>query len=361
MSTVQTIRGRVDSSELGATLSHEHLAPQPASAGLERMAGWYDEDATIEADIAALRKAKQAGIDSLIDLTPLDLGRQIAIFQRVAEADTGVHVVAATGVYRYVPMHFLLADVDAIAEFFLREIEDGIEGTSIRAGIIKIAWDLEASLDAGGPVSPRGQLEKTARAAARAARAGGVPISCHTRAVDELGTPLLDIFEDEGLDLAAVTIGHTNDSSDLDYIKGIAARGANVGLDRYSMRYDDAERERRAGIALALARAGYAEADLARPRRLPDPRARGRAEPRMLATGAYGRGAVAPCERSDAGARRRDAEDVDSSDVRGRMGHAKARLGVARKAGCRTSRRGGRARCRRWHGVTRPLHSRQSR
>ena len=73
------------------------------------------------------------------------------------------------------------------------------------------------------------------------------------------GTPLLDIFEDEGLDLAAVTIGHTNDSSDLDYIKSIAARGANVGLDRYSMRYDDAERVRRAGIALTLAQAGYAE------------------------------------------------------------------------------------------------------
>ena len=259
MSAVQTIRGPVDSSELGATLSHEHLAPQPSSAGIERMAGWYDEDATVEADIAALRKAKQAGIDSLIDLTPLDLGRQIPIFQRVAEADTGVHVVAATGVYRHVPMHFLVADVDAIAEFFLREIQEGIEGTSIRAGIIKIAWDLEASLDAGGPMSPRGQLEKTARAAARAARAGGVPISCHTRAVDELGTPLLDIFEDEGLDLAAVTIGHTNDSSDLDYIKSIAARGANVGLDRYSMRYDDAERVRRAGIALALAQVGYAE------------------------------------------------------------------------------------------------------
>ena len=259
MSAVQTIRGPVDSSELGATLSHEHLAPQPSSAGIERMVGWYDEDATVEADIAALRKAKQAGIDSLIDLTPLDLGRQIPIFQRVAEADTGVHVVAATGVYRHVPMHFVLADVDAIAEFFLREIQEGIEGTSIRAGIIKIAWDLEASLDAGAPMSPRGQLEKTVRAAARAARAGGVPISCHTRAVDELGTPLLDIFEDEGLDLAAVTIGHTNDSSDLDYIKSIAARGANVGLDRYSMRYDDAERVRRAGIALTLAQAGYAE------------------------------------------------------------------------------------------------------
>ena len=259
MSAVQTIRGPVDSTELGATLSHEHLAPQPVSAGVERIPGWYDESATVEADIAALRKAKQAGIDALLDVTPLDLGRQMPILQRVAEADTGVHVVAATGVYRLVPMHFMVADLDAIAEFFLREIEEGMEGTSIRAGIIKIAWDLEARLDVGGPISPRAQLEKTARAAARAARAGGVPISCHTRALDELGTPLLDIFEDEGLDPAAVTIGHTDDSSDPDYITSIAARGANIGLDRYSKRHDDAELARRAGIAVALARAGYAE------------------------------------------------------------------------------------------------------
>src|SRR5262249_37300489 len=157
---------------------------------------------------------------SLIDLTPLDLGRQIGLFQRVAEADTGVHVVAATGVYRWVPMYMLGADADSIAEYFLREIQDGIEGTSIRAGIIKLAWDLEYRLEDG----PRTQLEKTARAAARAARAGGVPISCHTRAVDELGTPLLDLFEDEGVDLRAVTIGHTNDSHDLGYVTGLARR-----------------------------------------------------------------------------------------------------------------------------------------
>ena len=101
-------------------------------------------------------------------------------------------------------------------------------------------------------------LERTARAAARASKATGVPISCHTRAVDELGTPLLDIFEDEGLDLRAVTIGHSNDTQDLDYLRGLAARGATVGLDRFFSTADDYVAERSA-IALELARAGYAE------------------------------------------------------------------------------------------------------
>ena len=150
-------------------------------------------------------------------------------------------------------------DEDEIAAHFVREIREGIEGSQIRAGAIKLAWDLEYQLEQeAGRVSPRVMLERTARAAARASKATGVPISCHTRAVDELGTPLLDIFEDEGLDLRAVTIGHSNDTRDLDYLRGLAARGATVGLDRFFSTEDDYVAERSA-IALELARAGYAE------------------------------------------------------------------------------------------------------
>ncbi len=256
MSTVQTIRGPIQSSELGTTLSHEHMAP--GAPGMERIPDLYDEAAVLAADLEALTRARAAGISSLIDLTPFDLGRQISLFQRIAEADTGVNVVCATGVYRWVPFYFFGADADTVAEYFLRELQEGIEGTAIRAGIIKLAWDLEYRLDEGGPFSPRVQLEKTARAAARAAKAAGVPISCHTRAADRLGTPLLDIFEDEGLDLRAVTIGHTNDSDDMEYVIGLAARGATVGLDRFSQSTEEYVAPR-AGIALALAQAGYAE------------------------------------------------------------------------------------------------------
>ena len=256
MSVVQTIRGPIDSADLGRTLSHEHMAP--GAAGMERIPGLYDEGAALAADIEALGRARDAGsINSIIDLTPFDLGRQISLFQKIADADTGVNIVCATGVYRWIPFYFLLADADAVAEYFLSEIRDGIEGTSIKAGIIKLAWDLEYRLDEP-PYGPRQLLETTARGAARAAKASGVPISCHTRAVDELGTPLLNIFEDEGLDLRAVTIGHTNDSADLDYITGLARRGATVGLDRFSSDEPDYVAQR-SGIALELVKAGFAE------------------------------------------------------------------------------------------------------
>ena len=254
MATVNTIRGPVHSAELGRTLSHEHLTN--GMGGMERIPGLYDEDDAVEANVEALKRVGAAGVDTVIDLTPVDLGRQISLFQRVAE-QSEVNVVCATGVYRWVPPWFFRQEPDAIAEYFLSEIQQGIEGTGIRAGIIKLAWDVEYRLDEGlSP--PRTLLETTARAAARAAKAAGVPISCHTRAVDQLGTPLLDLFEDEGLDLRAVTIGHSNDTDDIDYLVGLARRGATVGLDRFFSTEDDYVAQR-GGIALELVKAGYGE------------------------------------------------------------------------------------------------------
>ena len=256
MSMVQTISGSIPSAELGRTLSHEHLTN--GTPGMERIPGLLDRAEMIDRCLEALRRAHDAGIDSIIDLTPFDLGRQVWLFEAVAERSP-LNIVCATGVYRWVPVVYYGWDEDEIAAHFVREIREGIEGSQIRAGAIKLAWDLEYRLEeAPGRVSPRVMLERTARAAARASKATGVPISCHTRAVDELGTPLLDIFEDEGLDLRAVTIGHSNDTRDLDYLRGLAARGATVGLDRFFSTADDYVAERSA-IALELARAGYAE------------------------------------------------------------------------------------------------------
>jgi phosphotriesterase-related protein len=264
MSTVHTIRGPIDSAELGSTLSHEHFST--STGGADRIPGLMDtperRQEMVDRCVEALATAYRSGIQSIIDLTPHDLGRQAWLFEAVAERhdEHQVNVVCATGVYRWVPPVFFAWTEDEVAEHFTREIEVGIGGgdrPGPRAGIIKLAWDLEARL-ADGPRSPRAMLEKMARGAARAAKATGVPISCHTLATDKLGIPLLDIFDEEGLDLRAVTIGHSNDTDDMEYLTGLAKRGATVGLDRFfatTPEYVD----QRGGIARGLAEAGYAE------------------------------------------------------------------------------------------------------
>ena len=82
-----------------------------------------------------------------------------------------MNVICATGVYRWVPMPYSAWDEDGAAAYMLREINDGIAGTSIRPGMIKLAWDIEYQLE---PL--RIQMEKMARGAARAAKAAGLPI-----------------------------------------------------------------------------------------------------------------------------------------------------------------------------------------
>lgn len=233
-----------------------------------------------------------------------------------------MNVICATGVHRWVPMAYSTWDEDGAAAWMLREINDGIAGTSIRPGMIKLAWDIEYQLE---PL--RIQMEQMARGAARAAKAAGLPITCHTRPDDYDGDRLLDIFEEEGLNLRAVTIGQTNHSTDMDYVLRMAKRGATVGLDRFSPRIDEAKQERRARVALTLVEAGYAEQvcpshDSASYSLNGGPAQRGRApgEPACVLPRVGGADPVAQGSRGNGRPYRRDARALSARDVRGCRG-----------------------------------------
>ncbi|MFN8638500.1 MAG: hypothetical protein U0360_03375 [Dehalococcoidia bacterium] len=221
----------------------------------------YDLDEAVRRNIEALRRAKAAGVDSMIDLTPLDLGRQAPLFQRVAEADTGVHIVCATGVYRWVPFYLFRRDIDEVASIFLHDIEHGIDGTGIRAGIIKLAWDFEYRLTAEGPAGEgmaRAGLERTARARRARARAGRrphlVPHERGGRAGHATDGPLRRRGRRPG-------DGHDRPHQRLEEPRLRArhcATRVQHRLDRFSAARGDEEIARRAQIALELAKAGFA-------------------------------------------------------------------------------------------------------
>ena len=82
-----------------------------------------------------------------------------------------------------------------------------------------------------GGVTKEGEI--ILRAAARAAKQTGVRISTHTYAPERVGEQQVAIFEDEGFDLNRVYIGHSNDTTDLEYLLGLVKRGVWLGLDRH--------------------------------------------------------------------------------------------------------------------------------
>jgi phosphotriesterase-related protein len=229
MGSVQTVLGTIDSSELGVTLSHEHIAT--GSAGMSRTYPQFiDRETVIKDAVAALKDAHAAGVRSYIDPTTFDLGRDISMIQEVSR-QSGVHIVAATGSHQAIPRVFREVSPDAIAPLFIKEIEEGIEDSGVKAGIIKSASDR------GGVT----ELEETVlRAVARASKHTGAPVYTHTWSPDRVGEEQVRILQDEGVDLNRVYIGHSNDTRDVDYITGLLKSGVWVGLDRFpGGRYPD--------------------------------------------------------------------------------------------------------------------------
>jgi phosphotriesterase-related protein len=222
LAQVQTVLGPIDSAQLGVTLSHEHVFVFMGEDN-HHYPWMFDIEATRERAIQELSEAKAGGVDSLIDLTTPDLGRDVEFVRDVAKA-SGVNVVVATGIWRDVPRSFWARDIDKIADIFVHEIEEGIGKTDVKAGVIKVAND------AGG-VTP--EAERVLRGAARATKRTGCPISTHQWAPERVGMRQVEIFEDEGAPMHRVCIGHSPDTTDVDYLESLLQRGVYLSMDRY--------------------------------------------------------------------------------------------------------------------------------
>ncbi|HIF72611.1 MAG TPA: phosphotriesterase-related protein [Dehalococcoidia bacterium] len=243
MSIVNTVLGPKDSSELGFTLSHEHVLL--SSAGIQdTFPEFIPREYAIEEGIRQLSEAKAEGVDTIIDLSTMDLGRDVRVIEAVAKGSE-MTIVVATGTWLDVPRSFEMASPDEVAPLYIREIEVGIQGTGIKAGVIKVANEPDVS--AAGEV--------ILRAAARAHQATGVPIYTHTKAVNRVGDRQVEIFEDEGVNLNRVCVGHSNDSTDLGYLTGLMDKGVWLGLDRYPGR--DVEWQERTEVLWKLIQRGY--------------------------------------------------------------------------------------------------------
>ena len=137
MADVMTVRGPIDATALGRTLSHEHLFVH--SPGLPAQYPWlYDRATAVTHVVGELQQARAAGIGALVDVTTPDLGRDIELIREASER-ADIHVIAATGIWLDIPRWFNDAGVDEIAAVFMHEIEQGIAASDSRAGVIKVA------------------------------------------------------------------------------------------------------------------------------------------------------------------------------------------------------------------------------
>ncbi|MEV0983381.1 phosphotriesterase-related protein [Brevibacterium sp. NPDC049920] len=232
MAQVQTVTGPIDSADLGRTLVHEHVFV----LGEEHRINYqdWDEDARVAQAQRDLQELKELGSDTILDPTVLGLGRYIPRIQQVA-AGTDLQIVAATGLYTYneIPFQFhytgpgLLFDVpEPLVDLFVRDLTEGIADTGVRAAFLKCAIE-EQGLTRG--------VERVMRAVGEASARTGAPITVHTNPHTGSGLVAQEVLADIGADLTKVVIGHSGDTTDLDYLMRVADKGSLLGMDRFGL------------------------------------------------------------------------------------------------------------------------------
>ena len=256
MTTVETVRGPIDSSALGKVYVHEHVFVL-GEEYRQNYEGDWNEDQKIADAVRDLNELKSLGIDTIMDPTVLGLGRYIPRIQKIAE-QTDLNIIAATGVYTYndVPFQFhyagpgLMIDVaDPMIDLFVKDITEGIAGTSVKAAFLKCA------IEADG-LTPG--VERVLRAVGAAAVQTGKPVTVHTNVHNQSGLVAQRVLKEEGVDLSKVIVGHSGDSTDLDYLTQIADAGSYLGMDRFGidilLPFED-----RVNTIVELVKRGYVE------------------------------------------------------------------------------------------------------
>ena len=249
MAKVEGVQGAIDADELGKTLIHEHFF-----SGDEAVAAQWphvrDHDHEWQLALEAAEAIKGHGVKTVVEPTAMLLGRDVAKLERLA-AETGLQLVTCTGIYTYdhLPQFLVNRSEDFMADLFAHDIEQGCQGTEIKAAFIKCAADEPGVND---------NVEKIHRAAARASVKTGAPIMAHSRPASNTGPRQVEIFLEEGVEPEKIHIAHTGDSDDLDYIEGLVDKGVWIGMDRYGLDIFLPTDQRNATV-LALLEKGYAE------------------------------------------------------------------------------------------------------
>lgn len=238
--TVQTVLGPVDADELGRVLPHEHvlsLVPGPWLS--DRDAGDPAElaEEQVERAVGALSGLRELGFGCVVDLSPYgvvgraDQGENIELLARVSR-ESGVHIVAGTSTYlpAFSPAWVEDADLATLTRRFVADLDQGIGGTGIRAGVL--------GEQATGLGIITEQEERCLRAAIRASVETGASLITHTTHAT-MADEQLAVVRDEGGDPTRIAIGHMDIADELDPLVRLLDQGVSLAFDTIGKQFWD--------------------------------------------------------------------------------------------------------------------------
>jgi phosphotriesterase-related protein len=252
---INTVTGQITPDQLGPTLMHEHLVVGFPGWESDTIRSGLGRPEMLAVCMDKIQQLKARGINSVVDASPNDLGRDVEFMGEVAQK-ADFQIICATGLYHeeeggapYWRFRATLGGgVEDIAELFIKELTEGIGDTGIKAGIIKVAT---------GPGEINDYERNILLAAAIAAKETGAPITTHT-SEGQLGDQQQSILVEEGVPAHKIIIGHSCGSTDHDYHMRIAGQGSYLGFDRFGIEplVSDADRTK---ALMALINKGMGE------------------------------------------------------------------------------------------------------
>ena len=259
MATVETVRGAIDTADLGPTYMHEHVFVLDPDVQQNYPAEWGREDDRVADAVGKLKALAAQGIPA----SPTPPWSAWAATCRGSSASpsrcpnctsspppavtptTRCRFSSITGVRRSAP-----GVPDPMVDMFVSDITEGIAGTEVKAAFLKCAIDHQGMTDG---------VARVMRAVAQAHRTTGAPITVHTHPGSESGLAVKALLcDEEGVDPTRVVLGHSGDSTDIDHLSALADEGFILGMDRFGINVATTF-EARADTLVEMCRRGYAD------------------------------------------------------------------------------------------------------
>ncbi|MCC5928278.1 MAG: phosphotriesterase [Cyclobacteriaceae bacterium] len=231
---IQTVNGRIKASTLGNTLPHEHIMVDFIGAS-EVSPLRYDAREVYQRALPFLNEITARGCKAFFDCTPAFLGRDVKILQQLSRA-SGLHIITNTGFYgardnAFIPWNLMRKDSNQLAAMWIKEARNGIDGTNILPGFIKIGVD-KGSLSAFHA--------SLAEAAALTHLKTGLTIASHT-GLAEAAYQQVEILKKNKVRPEAFIWVHAQEEKDNQHHIALAKQGVWIEFDGISEKIESIE------------------------------------------------------------------------------------------------------------------------
>ena len=228
MTLIQTLRGPLPLEQLGETMMHEHVF----------FWNWGQEhkrSASVAYARDELNKAAACGANTVVDVGPIPT-RNLAWYKELAP-QTPVNIILSTGFYvegsTPEPFHSL-SEAECV-ERFRKELEEGIQDSGVRAGLIKAASNKAKLTD---------WEVKVLRGAAKVQSETGVPVCLHSC---EGARSQFDLLVTNGADPERLYFSHVEAEfgwegrtlrEEAKYLEAICKEGGSLFFNNYLFEFD---------------------------------------------------------------------------------------------------------------------------